>query len=312
MKKIFFISAAIFITACAKTPEKFYEKGNKLYASGNYYAAIESYTKAIMLKNKFPQAITARGMAYEALGQRKKAADEYEKSIYVDKNYLPAYNNLAAIHIEGGNYKDASYYLEEALKINPNYNYALYSLGLIKFINKDYRLALYYFQKSVDSSPTDIAYYYLALAKEKLGEYEEAVEILAELFRKDPDNHLIAYENGRIRYQMGDYSAIEYLTAALQKAQKPEYYYYRAKVNFSLKDYAPASEDILKAIEMDGWKNSEYLRLAGDIAAAYGNPASARSYYDFAYRIHKNVELYKGDLQTLEPQKEVVKKRGRR
>ncbi len=309
MKKVYLFLALALTMSCAKTPEKLYERGNKLFSSGNYYSAIESYTKAIMLKNKFPQAITARGMAYEMLGQKKKAADEYEKSIYVDKTYLPPYNNLAAIYIEGGNYKDAAYYLEEALKIKPDYNYALYSMGLIKFISKDYKAAAYYFEKSLASSPTDAAAYYLALTYEKLGDYVKACDYLIDLFNKNPQNHELAYEIGRIKYLAGDYSAVEYLTAAIQKAQKPQYYYYRAKVNFVIEDYAGASEDILKAIELDGWKNADYMHLAGEIAAALGNKESAKSYYEFAYRVHKDYETYKYDMESLSPPQEPKRKK---
>lgn len=314
MKKTCMFFVLVLTISCAKTPEKLYEMGNKFYSRGNYYLAIESYTRAIMLKNKFPQAITARGMAYEMLGQKKKAAEEYEKSIYVDKNYLPPYNNLAAIHIEGGNYKNAAYYLENALKIKPDYNYALYSMGLIKFINKDYKTAAYYFEKSLTCSPTDAASYYLALTLEKLGDYERAGDYLIELFNKNSQNHEIAYQIGKIKYITGDPSAVEYLSTAIQKAQKPHYYYYRAKVNFSLGDYASASEDILKAIELDGWKNANYIHLAGEISASYGDKESAKLYYESAYKIHKDYEIYKYDMKSLNAHQETYKskKKGRK
>ncbi|GAB4033826.1 MAG: hypothetical protein Fur0012_13850 [Elusimicrobiota bacterium] len=301
MKKVNLILPLLLLAlaACNRSPEDLYKKGNKLFSRGNYYGAIESYTRAIMLKNKFPEAITSRGLAYERLGQKQKAVAEYEKSIYVDKNYLPAYNNLAAIYIEGKNYKDAEYYLNEALKINPKYYYAVYSMGLINFLKGDYNFAKYYLENSLKLMETESASYYLALCYEKSGDRNGALNILIPLFRKNPENDVVAYEIARLKFKAGDYSSMEYVTTAIEKNERAEYYALRAQINYSLEDYPSATEDIKKAIEMEAGSNAIHLHLAGEIATVMGDFGTAKAYYDLAYKIHGKSEIYEDDLRTI-------------
>lgn len=288
------------MTACERSPEGLYKKGNELFAEGNYYGAIESYTKAIMLKNKFPEAITSRGLAYERLNQKQKAIAEYEKSIYVDKNYLPAYNNLAAIYIEGKNYKDAQYYLNEALKIDPEYYYAIYSLGLINFLKKDYDSAIYYFEKALKIMKTESAYYYLAICHEKKGDINTALNILIPVFRNNPSNADIAYEIARMKFENGDYSSIEYVSSAIEhEPKKAAYYVLRAKINTALEDFEPAMEDIRKALELSGGRDAEILHLAGEISAIQKDYDTARMYYEMSYKIHGLKDVYEDDLRTI-------------
>jgi len=301
VKKInLLLTLTLFLFACEKSPESLYKKGNELFYNGNYYGAIESYTKAIMLKNKFPEAITSRGLAYERLNQKQKAIAEYEKSIYVDKNYLPAYNNLAAIYIEGGNYRDAEYYLNEALKIDPEYYYGIYSLGLISFLKKDYDSAIYYLKNALNIMKNDSASYYLAMCYEKRGDINAALNILIPAFRNNPSNDSLAYEIARMKFENGDYSSMEYVSTAIEHNPKnAAYYALRARINTSLEDFESAMEDIKRAIELNSEKKGELLHLAGEISAIQKDYATAKMYYDMSYKIHGQKDVYEDDLRTI-------------
>jgi len=309
-----YIMLAFFVFAlysCSKNPQALYEKGNEAFARGNYYMAIDYYTKAVMLKNKFPEAITSRALAYEELGQKQKAIYEYEKAIYVDKDYLPAYNNLASMHIEAGNYKDAIYYLSEALKVKPDYYHALYSMGLCHYLMKNYDKALEYFKKAIDIKETDMAKYYLAMTYYALGDRLEALNLLDSI--NSESNDYLSFLKGKIKYELNDETAGNDFDNALKIKENHLYYYYRALNHFKYSNYENSISDAEKAISLTDNKNPLYLELMGDIYVKLGKKEIALNYYKNAYELDNNRKIY-GKIVSIESsnKKEGVRKYGRK
>ena len=76
-----FFCSLLCMAACNRSPEYYFEQGNRLALSGRAMDSIEMYNKAILLKKMYPEALTSRAMVYEKLGDRQKAAYDYEKAI---------------------------------------------------------------------------------------------------------------------------------------------------------------------------------------------------------------------------------------
>ncbi|PIS47727.1 MAG: hypothetical protein COT17_02050 [Elusimicrobia bacterium CG08_land_8_20_14_0_20_51_18] len=318
MKKLVSVLFLVFFaSSCGNTPESYYRKGNSFFMKGNYYRAIEFYTKAVMSRNKFPEAITSRGLAYEKLGDKTKAIYEYEKSIRVDKTYLPAYNNMASIYIEGGSYKDALNYLNEALKINPRYYYAWYSRGLCRYYTGDYPGALGDFNRALELEPSkDLPRYYRALTSSKLGAYEAAITDLDGLLEKNPSGDLLLFERGKVKYLANDIGAVADFSRAVELNKSELYYLHRSKALFKHKYYEGAFSDADAAIALSKGKKAEYFYLKGDMHFILRDTRKAAENYDLGFEADKNEKYYLYKKRQLEkfPGKgtKKVKKYGRK
>jgi len=77
MKRIIIFSfIGLFLFACNRSPEHYYKEGNKLHFSGRYLEAAEMFTKALLIKKNYSEALNSRGLTYEKLKDRQKAEND--------------------------------------------------------------------------------------------------------------------------------------------------------------------------------------------------------------------------------------------
>ena len=133
MKKYIFFAAALLLSACNRSPEYYFEKGNRMTMSGRSMEALQMYNRAILLRRKYPEAFTSRGMVYEKLGDQQKAILDFKRALDMDPAYAPALNNLAAVYMDAGECKEAVKYLSRALENSPSYSYALLNRGVAEY-----------------------------------------------------------------------------------------------------------------------------------------------------------------------------------
>lgn len=308
MKRI--ILFILFLLSCSQSPEYYLKRGNSFFISGDYYRAIDMYTLAILKKTDYADAYVSRAMAYEKIGNKIKATDDYLKAITYNPKYLAAYNNLASLYIESSLYDKALYYIEKSLEINPSYKYAYYNRGIVNYFTNKYQDAIRDFTKAIELSSSDmpLAYYYRALAYNKLSMNDEAIKDLNYIVDKGNANDVIYYTIARILLDSNPELAIGNINKALEIKQEHSYYYLRAKINDKLGKIVNAIDDINNAIKISNLSKVTYFYYAADLYIKIFEYSTAEKYCSMALDINPSSKN-EYDLRIKVIKKAVRKKR---
>ncbi len=105
------------------------QRGTIAYEKQDYEAAVECFSKALLLKEDFI-SYTKRANSYHILKKYEKAAADYEKAIKLNPDFVPAYNNAIEIHILTDNFFQALAVLEQLSKVNKPAHYKAVELYL--------------------------------------------------------------------------------------------------------------------------------------------------------------------------------------
>jgi tetratricopeptide (TPR) repeat protein len=309
MLRIIIIMLIFFFWSCSQSPEYYYKRGNMFFVNGDYFKALDMYTKALLDNSDFYQAYVSRAMTYERLNNREKAKDDYQKAISINKNYLPAYNNLAVLYIEEKRYQEALYYIDKALEINPNYYYAYYNRGLINYYTGNCKNAINDFTSAINISPKDIAYYYRGLSYICIGDKNKALIDFENIKEK---NDVIYFQIAKTKYEINDPTALDYISKAIEIKEDDKYYYLRAKINLLNKNFESAKNDINNAIKLadSQEKKSKYLYFGGDIFLSIGDREITKNYYDMALNFDpQSKNIYDVKIKEINVEKKNVRKR---
>jgi tetratricopeptide (TPR) repeat protein len=138
----------IVVFGCQKHKEQYYNEGYNQYISGDYKAAIESYTKCIESKNneKYKSAaINYRAFCYLASKQYQLALSEssglIEKTSKSDDDLGTYYLCRSDIYYEMKKYNEAISDINSALKYNLHYEtrvYAILKRATYKYASGDF------------------------------------------------------------------------------------------------------------------------------------------------------------------------------
>ncbi|MEI7481903.1 MAG: tetratricopeptide repeat protein [Elusimicrobiota bacterium] len=306
------LTLLFFTAACNRSPEYYFEQGNRLALSGRTMKSIEMYNKALLLKKKYPEALTSRAMVYEKLGDKQKAAYDYGKAIDMDPSYGPAYNNLAALYLDSGEYSAAVSRLSSALELDPSYAYAYLNRGIARYKLSDYPGSMADLTRAIELDPKlELARYQRALAAVKLGDSVTAFEDLNLLLNANTLSAPVWFERGRLKYNSKNYpGAIEDLKKAVElRPDAGAYLYWHTLAVLKTGRY----EDALKDLDLTLQAAPAYARawmLKGDVYALMRNLPAARESYSRALALDPaNTGLYMARLSALDrPVPAAVKK----
>ncbi len=92
----------MFCTACTKTAEEYFNKGQNALSTSNYDEAIKCYKKTIELDPNFTNVYFFLGNAYFDQGMQEDAIGEYKKAITVNPGNGMAHLYLGAVYLEKG------------------------------------------------------------------------------------------------------------------------------------------------------------------------------------------------------------------
>ena len=90
----------MFCTACTKTAEEYFNKGQNALSTSNYDEAIKCYKKTIELDPNFKNVYFFLGNAYFDKGMQEDAIREYKKAITVDPDNGMPHLYLGAVYLE--------------------------------------------------------------------------------------------------------------------------------------------------------------------------------------------------------------------
>ncbi|OJJ49633.1 hypothetical protein ASPZODRAFT_128127 [Penicilliopsis zonata CBS 506.65] len=100
--------------------DKLKSEGNAAMARKDHTAAIELYTKALIIAPSNPIYLSNRAAAYSACGQHEKAAEDAELAVVVDPKYSKAWSRLGLAKFDQADYKGALEAYEKGIEAEGN------------------------------------------------------------------------------------------------------------------------------------------------------------------------------------------------
>ena len=166
---------------------KFYNEGAVHYNNGNYYEAIERFTKAIEIDTNYADAYNYRGMAYDSNDDYDEAIKDYDEAIRLDEKNYVYHNYRGMAYYHKGEYDEAIKNYNEAIRLNPNYISYYDNRGNAYYRKGEYDEAIKNYDKALSLSPDD-AYYYNNKIKAQDAKTRKIAEAVALQYKKDLDD----------------------------------------------------------------------------------------------------------------------------
>ena len=164
-------------------------------ATGQFDSAVNSFKRAIAIKQDFADAHYNLGLTFQELNQLDSAIKSYEETLALQINYSKAHNNLGTIYREIGNLDQSVRYYEKAIGIQPDFAEAHNNLGnaLIELDNFDYAIKSYEQALIIKSDYFEV-HNNLGNLLHELGNYEDAINYYDEAIAINP-NYAEAHNN---------------------------------------------------------------------------------------------------------------------
>ena len=106
-------------------------RGNAEYQTGDYEAAIKSFSRAIEMDHSRPVLWHSRGMAEEAAGDYDLAEISYDKAVLMDLDNSEYWISKAAVQEKKGDYSGAVNSLNRVISMDPGNVYSLMRKAMI-------------------------------------------------------------------------------------------------------------------------------------------------------------------------------------
>lgn len=233
----------------------------------------------------------ALGELYLEMGRLKDAIDAYEKvlSAHEELAGVNIYQRLADAYSGSGAFEEALAFYEKALKNQLELN-TLFQFALTAYQAEKYKLSIQKFKelKSLDHEYHTL-YLYLAMALDKEGEAEEALNTVKEGLKYDEFNKDLYFLGAKLALKTGDKSLAEqYLNEAI--ALDPDFIEAGLLLN-ELFLSEGRYEDVLKNCEAFVVDELDEGKFIWDQAIAYKHLEQysyALNKYDQAYNYLKN------------------------
>lgn len=161
-----------------------FEKGLASGLAGNYFSAIESFSKAIELNPEYYQAYYNRGYAYSLVKKNAEAIADYDKAIEINSKYAAAYIARGNLYFEMGNPQEAIRNMNIADNaISPDdlekKGLIYRNLGIVYYSTKNDNGALEAFTKAIAATPNDSRNFYSrAFVYARLGDTKSTMKDL--------------------------------------------------------------------------------------------------------------------------------------
>lgn len=144
---------------------------------GDYEKALEGFSRAIELEERFYMAYVNRAKAYIALRNYEAAFDELAAVLKMDRYNVDALYERAELYVTLDRYSEAYDDYREYITFDPDNIYVLHMLAFISRLDLNYKLALGYIEDILEIKPDFIEVYLeRAAVYSSTGEYEKALE----------------------------------------------------------------------------------------------------------------------------------------
>jgi tetratricopeptide (TPR) repeat protein len=128
----------------------YHDRGSAYRMTKKYQLALADYRKAIQLNPKMAIAFNNMGSVKKLLKDYQGALIDYSSAINLDSNDAIAYNNRGTVYKELKQTDKAMFDFSKAIAINPSYAIAYSNRANLKFNNKDYENALKDYNRALE------------------------------------------------------------------------------------------------------------------------------------------------------------------
>ena len=156
--------------------------GNVRFEQGNYSAAINAYTCALILDPEYIPALNSRGFAHYIQSSDELALEDFSAVLALDEANVQAYTNRGVLYTRQGRFGLALSDFDLALAIAPDFAVAYNNRAVVHAIEGNYDLALADVAQAVSFAPdypqphATRGMIYSAMAVESYAQYESLSE----------------------------------------------------------------------------------------------------------------------------------------
>ena len=286
--------------------------GFRLYQSGSYERAIESYNQALSNKPDDYQILNNLGLVLYSMGRYQEAIENFNKATDSNSKDNTAWNNRGNAFLKLGQHQEAIASYDKALKIKSNSHIAWNNRGNVLFGLGQYKKAIASYDKAckfeLDSNVSQFkqskdikqkktfmisegfynAWYQRGNALCSLNRYKEAVESYNEALRFVYTEYEAYYNQGNAMSKLGDHQeALKSYNSCLRYNAE----FFQALVNkgnalYSLADYEQALESYDQALELNPYNCWSALYNRGNALLKLGRYSEAIDSYNEALEIN--------------------------
>ena len=165
------------------------EDGDALRQAGDAAAAIESYRRALSLKNDFVEAILVLSDALVDVGEAGKAVDTIEQLVELEPRSAWAHNAAGLMLNRAANRTGALEHFRTAIELDPDFVDGHLNLGVLEWEAGEHEAALRALQEAsrLDPANRELAIN-LSLIYSQIDQQDEAIALLEEYLRHHPDD----------------------------------------------------------------------------------------------------------------------------
>ncbi len=245
----------------------YYIAGTACMAIKKFDEAAEYFEQALKLNPEHSQLYNNLGTCYVTVGDLENAYKNFIKASELDSESSITYFNIASILQLQNKHKEACEYFEKAYALEPQDNY-LTALALSEVKSKQYFEAIKHYKILITRHPEKSNFQYnLACCLDAVGEYTNAIAILAHLVLLNPKSVSMAKKLASIYMKINQFGNAKnlYEKIILQGNVSFEIYYEFAQLCAKTDDLDKAEKILKKVLEL----NPDFALAHKDLGVLY-------------------------------------------
>lgn len=258
------LSAALFIGGNGET-RALYNRGLAYQREGNHRAAVEDFSRLVVLTPSDPRPLIAKARSNKALGNRAEIVRDFETAVHANPGNIAALIGLARARADAGDYNGAVGDLDRAALINPEHAGVLALRAQYRLHQDNGSGALEDADRYIQIRPNSADGYALrSLAHTRLGQYDQALIDVDQAIQIGPQTPTLTGRRATLYQKTGkiEDSLPEYQRALDGNANLAWVYRGRGVANWVKQNIDAAEADFSKSVELEPDDFTARLRRA--------------------------------------------------